>query len=133
MNNDQKIILFDGVCNLCSAFFSFVYLYEKNPVLRFGWIQSEEAKDLLKLHNLPVDKMDTIIFIEDDQSYIKSEAVIKISKYLKFPWCLLKTGVILPRFVRDSIYDFVARNRYNWFGKKDSCLIPTGDLKKRFI
>jgi predicted DCC family thiol-disulfide oxidoreductase YuxK len=130
---DKKIILFDGVCNLCSAFFRFVYLYDYKAVFHFAWIQSEAAEKLLEILNLPTEDFTTIVYLEDGQPYFKSDAFLKIVKHLKFPWPLFRVGIIFPRFIRDWIYDLVARNRYKWFGKKDQCIIPEGDLQDRFL
>ena len=129
----QKIILFDGVCNLCSAFLQFVYKYDGKAVFKFAWIQSKQGKDILHWLNLPTDEYKTIVYINGDNFYTKSSAFLQIIKYLKMPWPLLRIGYILPTFFRDWIYDFVAAYRYRIFGKKDRCLLPTGDLKSRFL
>ena len=130
---DKKIILFDGVCNLCSAFFNFVYLYDYKAVFHFAWIQSEAAGKILETLNLPTDDFKTIVFLENGRPYFKSDAFLRIVRYLRFPWPLLRIGIILPRPVRDWIYDLVAQNRYKWFGKKDQCLVPTGSMQDRFL
>jgi predicted DCC family thiol-disulfide oxidoreductase YuxK len=128
----KKVILFDGVCNLCSAFLSFIYLNDPRAKFTFAWLQSDEAKRLLS--DLPQvnQNIDSIIYIETNQIFYKSTAFLKIIRQLRFPWPLLWFGIIIPRPLRDWIYDIVARNRYRWFGKKEQCLVPDGDLKKRF-
>ena len=110
-------------------------MYRRDPgaKLSFAWIQSEPGKQILKQLNMPTEHYDTIVFMEEGQPSYKSAAFLKIIKHLKFPWPVLWIGVIIPRFIRDWIYDLVARNRYKIFGKKDQCLVPTGDLTKRFL
>ena len=130
---DKKIILFDGLCNLCSAFLNFVYQNDNKKVFHFSWIQSDVATEILEQTEILSDKPDSIIFIRNGISYFKSDAFLEIVLYLKLPWPLMRAGKILPRVFRDWIYDLVARNRYRWFGKKDQCMIPTGDLKDRFL
>ncbi|MBN1560663.1 DUF393 domain-containing protein [candidate division KSB1 bacterium] len=128
-----KIILFDGVCNLCSAFLQFVYKYDEKQVFKFAWIQSRRGKTLLQQLGMPTDDYKTIVYIEDGRPFIRSTAFLRIVKHLKMPWPLLQAGAILPKFMRDWLYDLVARYRYRIFGKKDACLLPTGDLKSRFL
>jgi predicted DCC family thiol-disulfide oxidoreductase YuxK len=130
---DKQIILFDGVCNLCNGFIIFVYKRDSKAKFNFAWIQSELGKQILEQLNMPTDEYDTIIYMENGEVYFKSTAFLKIVKHLKFPWPLLWIGVIIPRFLRNWIYDLVAQNRYKIFGKKEQCLPPTGDLKKRFL
>jgi len=129
---NNKIILFDGVCNLCSGFLYFVYRRDAGQLFKFAWIQEEQGKIILKRFDLPENKSDTIVLIDEGKPYTKSTAFLRIISHLKFPWPLMKIGYLLPRFIRDGIYDWVARNRYKWFGKKDACMIPTGTLSERF-
>jgi predicted DCC family thiol-disulfide oxidoreductase YuxK len=132
-NIKKKIILFDGVCNLCSAFLNFVYLNDPRAIFTLGWLQSPEASNLLE-NIKSVDKdIDSIIYIEQDRVYYKSSAALRVFRQLRFPWPILWLGVIIPKPVRDWIYDFVARNRYKWFGKREHCLIPSEDLRERFL
>lgn len=137
MNNNtiinKNIILFDGVCNLCSAFLNFVYLNNPKANFTFAWLQSSKARELLDSFNSLDKDIDSIIYIEQNRLYYKSSAAIRIFRQLRFPWPVLWLGIILPKPLRDWIYDFVARNRYKWFGKKDHCFIPSGDLTKRFL
>lgn len=133
IQENSKIILFDGVCNLCSAFLSFVYQRDKKSSFQFAWLQSQPGEEISQWLNLPADNYKTIIYIEEGIPYFKSTAFMKIVKYLKFPWPVLAVGFIVPKFIRDWAYDLIAENRYQWFGKKDRCMMPTGDLKKRFL
>ena len=129
----KYVILFDGVCNLCNGFMIFVYKRDPKAKFTFAWIQSEPGKQILEQLKMPTEHYDTIVYLEDGQPSYKSTAVLNIVRRLKFPWPALWIGVIIPRFIRHWIYDLVARNRYKIFGKKDQCLLPTGDLKKRFL
>ena len=133
VKNNERIILFDGVCNLCSAFLSFIYERDKKVSFKFAWIQSEHGEEISKWLNLPTNNYETMVYIENGNPYLRSSAFLRIVKFLKFPWAELSIGFIVPKFIRDWIYDRVASNRYKLFGKKDQCLIPTGDLKKRFL
>ena len=129
----KQIILFDGVCNLCSGFMHFVSKRDPEYRFKFAWLQDASASQLLKWLNQSDGEFKTIIYIEEGQVYYKSTAVLKIFSYLRFPWPILKTGYVLPLGFRDWIYDLIAATRYRWFGKKESCQLPDGDLKNRFL
>jgi predicted DCC family thiol-disulfide oxidoreductase YuxK len=133
LKEHNRIILFDGACNLCSGFMRFVYKYDSKKYFKFAWIQEEKGKEILEWLGLPTDEYATIILIKNGQAFYKSNAFLKIVRYLRFPWPVLNIGIIIPIFIRDWIYDMVARNRYRLFGKKDHCLVPTGDLLGRFF
>ncbi len=133
IKNHNNIILFDGVCNLCSAFLQFVYKFDHKGMYKFSWIQSEAGTDILEWLGMPTNDYKTIVYLEHEKAYLKSTAFLKIVRHLKYPWPLLQAGYVLPRFVRDWIYDVVAKYRYALFGKKEECLLPTGDLKSRFL
>lgn len=130
---NKRIILFDGVCNLCSGFMLFIYRRDPGGIFKFAWLQEKQGQEILDWLELPVENFETIIFIENGQPYFKSTAFLKIVRHLRFPWPVLMIGMILPRFIRDWIYDYIAAKRYRWFGRKDNCLLPTGDLLKRFL
>jgi len=130
---DGPIILFDGVCNLCSGFVQFVVPRDPGGTFRFASLQSDVGKELLGEHDLPTDELESIVLIEGEESYVKSSAVIRIATLLGGVYALLWPFQFLPRFVRDRAYDFVADNRYRWFGKKDQCMIPDGDVQSRFV
>ncbi|MBN1479163.1 DUF393 domain-containing protein [candidate division KSB1 bacterium] len=133
VSGHDKIILFDGVCNLCSAFLNFVYKFDDQAQFKFTWIQEERGTEILQWLGIPTENYKTIVYIENGRAFFKSTAFLKIVKYLKFPWPMLQAGSILPRRIRDWLYDIVAANRYRIFGKKDACLLPTGELKSRFL
>ncbi len=132
-SGDGPIILFDGVCNLCSGFVKFVVPRDPEGKFRFASLQSDIGTALLAKHDLPTDELESIVLIEGDESYVKSSAVIRIATLLGGIYALLWPFQFLPRFVRDRVYDFVADHRYEWFGKKDQCMIPDGDVQSRFV
>ncbi|MBN2426425.1 MAG: thiol-disulfide oxidoreductase DCC family protein [Calditrichaceae bacterium] len=127
------VVIFDGICNLCSGFMRFVYKRDKNERFKFAWIQSEQGKALLRRYGISKDKIDTIIYIDHNRVYTKSTAFLRIVKYLNYPWPLLQAGYLIPVYFRDKLYDWVAQNRYRWFGKKDSCIITNGEIGDRFL
>lgn len=130
----EKIILFDGVCNLCNGSVIFILQREKNPVFQFASIQSEAGKELLESCGLPKDYNQAVILIDNGRIYLGSTAALKIGQTLKFPWSFLSyAGFIIPRFIRDWAYTQIAVNRYQWFGKRDVCMLPTENLKTRFL
>ena len=129
---NKGIILFDGVCNLCNGFVQKVIAADKNDYFRFASLQSEAAKDLLKSYPEFKD-LKTIIYLENGRMFTRSTAALKISKHLNGVWPLLQTGYIFPKFFRDGIYNIIAKNRYTWFGKKDHCMIPSPELKSKFL
>ena len=129
-----RVILFDGICNLCNASVIFVLEYERKPVFQFASIQSEAGKELLKACGLPGDYSQAVILIENGTMYSSSTAALRIGQQLRFPWSSLSyMGFIVPRFARDWVYRQIAKHRYRWFGKRDVCMVPTGDLKARFL
>ena len=130
---DAAIILFDGVCNLCSGFVQFVVPRDPDGKYRFASLQSDVGRALLAEHDLPTDELESIVLIEDGESYVKSAAVIRIAAGLGGRYRLLSPFRHVPAPVRDRAYDFVADHRYRWFGKKDRCMMPSGDIESRFL
>ena len=130
----DKIILFDGVCNLCNSSINFVIKHDKNQVFKFASLQSNIGQRLLKERSIDTATVDSIVFIDIGSAYyIKSTAALEIAKHLDGGYSLFSKLLFLPVGFRDSVYDFVAKNRYKWYGKKDSCMIPTAELKSRFL
>ncbi len=130
---NKKIILFDGVCNLCNNSVVFIIKRDKKDVFRFAAIQSDAGEKLIKKHTIDTSKTDSIILIDNNSYSVKSSAALKIAKHLKGGYPLLYGFIILPAFFRNWVYDIIAKNRYKWFGKKDSCMIPTPELKSKFL
>ncbi|MEM6966214.1 MAG: thiol-disulfide oxidoreductase DCC family protein [Bacteroidota bacterium] len=133
ISKDHPILLFDGVCNLCNGFVQFVIERDPDGKFRFAALQSEEGKQLLKHFNLPVEDIFSVILIEDGQVYTRSTAALRMFKNMKGVYPMLYIFTIVPNTLRDTVYNFVARNRYRWFGQKDSCMIPTPELQRRFL
>lgn len=134
METDKKIILFDGVCNLCNGAIQFVIKRDKNDVFRYAALQSEIGQKLIHDRGIDTSKLDSIILIEPGVAYYaKSEAALEITKAFGGLWATLQIFQWVPTSLRDVIYDFVAKNRYRWFGKKDQCMIPTPELQAKFL
>jgi Uncharacterized protein conserved in bacteria len=134
MEENKKIILFDGVCNLCNGSVQFVIKRDKKDVFRYVAIQSEVGQQLIKDRRIDTSQVDSIILIEPGVAYFtKSDAALEIAGELGGLWKLTSVFKWIPKSIRDVIYDFVARNRYKWFGKQESCMIPTPELKAKFL
>ncbi|MBC7866074.1 MAG: thiol-disulfide oxidoreductase DCC family protein [Gloeobacteraceae cyanobacterium ES-bin-316] len=129
----QPVILFDGVCNLCNESVKFVVNHDKQGLFKFASLQSEKGQQLLKQYNLSVTEFNSFVLIQNNQAYIKSTAALMVAKQLSGVVKTLYVFRIIPTFLRDLFYNFIALNRNRWFGKKDSCMIPTADLKARFL
>jgi len=131
--SDKPIILFDGVCNLCNAMVNFIIRQDKKNVFLFAALQSNAGKKLLEQYKIDWKANDSFVIIENEKAYMKSNAALKL--YNKLPWYWKWTQVfwIVPRFIRDGVYNFIARKRYRWFGKKEKCMIPTGEMKQKFL
>ncbi|CAN5416177.1 DUF393 domain-containing protein [soil metagenome] len=131
--NDTSIILFDGVCNFCNSSVNKIIKHDKKNKFKFAALQSEIGKKILEEYNIDSSKIDSIILIENKKAYIKSTAILRISKQMGSLYPLAYSFIITPAFIRNIVYDFIAKNRYKWFGKKDSCMIPTAEVRSRFI
>jgi len=138
MNDEEirqgKIILFDGICNLCNGSVIFILKREKDPVFRFASIQSKAGKELLEWCQLSSDFNQAVVYIENGKVYLGSAAALKIGQNLIFPWSFLSSaGFVVPQLLRDWVYNQIAQHRYQWFGKKDVCMVPTESMKARFL
>lgn len=135
MKKAEKIILFDGVCNLCNGFVHFVIKREKSDVFKFAALQSDQAIELLAQYDLISTDMKSVILIDTgrNKAFTESSAVLHIFGNLKGLFPLLQLFFIIPKFIRDFVYQQIAVNRYRWFGKRNSCMIPTPELKKKFL
>lgn len=131
---DKKIILFDGVCNLCNSAIQFIIKQDKKDLFRFVALQSELGEKIINHMGVDFQKMDSIILYEPGVAYYyKSEAALKIASHLGSFYSLLTVFKILPTAFSNFIYDWIARNRYKWYGKKENCMIPTPELKSKFL
>ena len=131
---NKKIILFDGVCNLCNSAVLTIVKYDKNNDFIFASLQSKIGKEIINHLNIDVSKIDSIILFAPNNAYnIKSSAALKIMEDFGGLWNITKLGWLFPRIIRDWVYEYIAKNRYKWFGKKDSCMIPTPELNSKFL
>jgi len=130
---NKSIILFDGVCNLCNNAVQFIIKKDKKHHFLFTSLQSDAAQELLLHFKLKNSDFDSIILIQNNKVYQKSTAILQISRNLPSFWKLNYAFIIFPKFIRDFVYTIIANNRYKWFGKKDSCMVPTEELKARFL
>ena len=131
---DKKIVLFDGVCNLCNSAVTFIIEHDKKDVFRFASLQSEIGRKLVEERGMDPEELDSIVLIDPGVAYYrKSTAALEISSELSGGYSLLKNFLFIPESLRDGIYNFVANNRYKWYGKKESCMIPTPELKSKFL
>ena len=129
----HSIILFDGVCNLCNGAVNFVIKRDPRNVFKFTPLQEKQGVLLLKTHAVDTQKLDSIVLIENEKVYVKSSAALRIARKMSNLWPLFFVFLIIPSFIRDGVYDFIAKNRYKWFGKKEQCMIPTQGLREKFL
>jgi predicted DCC family thiol-disulfide oxidoreductase YuxK len=131
---NKKVILFDGVCNLCNNAVTIVIKFDRKNTFLFAAIQSENGKKIIDYLDIDTSKTDSVILYEPGVSYeIKSTAALNVMDGFGGIWRITKLAFIFPKVFRDFIYDYIARNRYKWFGKKDNCMIPTPALKAKFL
>jgi len=129
---NKPVIFFDGVCNLCNASVQFVIKHDKNDQFSFTAIQGELAKEVLPKFKIDPGQLNTILLLEEGKLYTKSSAALRIAKKLDGVWPLLYAFIVIPKLVRDWLYNIIAKNRYNWWGKEESCWVPTPTLKNKF-
>lgn len=131
---DKQIILFDGICNLCESSVQFIIKRDKNDVFRFVAIQSELGQKIINHIGIDISKTDSIIlYIPGKAYYYKAEAALQIAKKIKGFYALLGYFSFIPNAIKNTVYDYIAKNRYKWYGKKESCMIPTPELKAKFL
>lgn len=126
------VVIFDGVCNYCNSMVNFAIRNDKKSKLRFTTMQSETGSALRKQHNVP-DIADSLVFIDDNKAYTYASAALRICKYLDWPAKMLYALIIIPSFISNPVYKWIARNRYQWFGKKETCMIPAPGVRARFL
>lgn len=131
---DKKLILFDGVCNLCNTSVQYVIKHDKKNRFMFTALQSETGKKIIDHFNVDTNKVDSIILYTPGKGIVsKSTAALKVASKLGFPTNMLSVFLIVPAFIRNWVYNIVAKNRYKWYGKKDACMVPTPELKSKFL
>lgn len=129
----MNVLLFDGVCNLCNSTVQFILKRDKKKRFYFAALQSEKGQELLQKFGLPTQDFDTVVYVRGESFLTKSSAALYIMRDLGGFWQILFPLIVIPKFIRDAVYSWVARNRYRWFGRQESCMLPTPDLKSRFL
>lgn len=129
----QSVILFDGLCNLCNGAVQFTIERDKQNLFRFASLQSNYAVEKITPFNIASENLDSFILLENGKVYLRSTAALRVAKKLNGLWPLLYGFIIVPRFIRDTVYNYIAKNRYKWFGKQESCWVPTPELKSKFL
>jgi predicted DCC family thiol-disulfide oxidoreductase YuxK len=129
----QAVIFFDGVCNLCNGAIQFIIKRDKQETFRFSALQSNYAKEILPNYFSTTKQTDSIILLQNGKIYQQSTAALKIARRLSGLWPAVYIFIIVPKFIRDAVYHYIAKNRYRWFGKQESCWVPTPELKDKFL
>lgn len=133
MTEEKKLILFDGVCNLCNSSVNFIIDQDKHDVFRFASLQSGKGQEVMKQFGLPEGEYNSFLLLDNGKLYMRSTAALRVSKYLPGVWKILYAFIIVPKFIRDFVYDIIAKHRYKWFGQAESCRVPTPELKAKFV
>ena len=131
--DQHAVILFDGVCNFCNSSVQFVIKRDSKRYFRYAPLQSEFGQTQLKRYGLPLESFGSFILIEDDKAYTRSTAALRVARKLSGAWPVLYGCIVIPAFLRNMVYEFVAQNRYRWFGKRDACMIPTAEQRALFL
>lgn len=130
----KKLILFDGVCNLCNSSVQYVIKHDKKNQFMFTALQSDVGKEIITKYNIDTSKTDSILLYTPEKGVVsKSTAALKVAINLGFPQNIMGVFFIVPPFIRNWVYDYIAKNRYKWYGKQESCWIPTPELKSKFL
>lgn len=129
---EKPLLLFDGMCNLCTGSVQFIIKRDPTAKLSFAALQSKVGQHILEQFNLPQNELKSLVFYENGKVYTRSTGALRVAKHLSGLWPLLYVLMLFPRFIRDAVYDWVGRNRYRWFGKKTTCWMPTPELNSRF-
>lgn len=133
MREEKKIVLFDGICNLCSSTVQFIIRRDKKNQFLFASLQSTPASELLKKYRYAKSDLNSFILIDNNKVYTHSSAVLRVLKSLSSIWKVCYMFIIVPKFIRDSVYNYIAKRRYKWFGKKEECWVPSPELKEKFL
>jgi len=133
IQNDQPIVIFDGVCNFCNASVNFVMKHDRRGRFLFASSQSEAGASLLRKFGIDPTSVQSVYLVEGDRIWSKSSAVARVARGLALPWKLLAVTGIVPKFLADFVYDLIARNRYRWFGQSQECRLPTEAERARFL
>ena len=133
MKRDHAIVLFDGVCNLCTSTVQCILKRDPHGYFTFASLQSEVGRTLLEEHGLHPDALDTFVLVEGSRCFTRSDAALRVAQHLSGGWALLRVLSLIPKSIRDWGYTILAQNRYRWFGRKETCMIPSRDLLDRFL
>lgn len=131
--DDHAIILFDGVCNFCDASVNFVIQRDKRGYFRFAPLQEARGAEIARQYGIDPERLETFMLVENGRAYRKSGGALRVARRLGLPYSLAFALIAVPQFVRDFVYDWFARHRYGWFGKKDACMVPTAEVRERFL
>ena len=130
---ESPVVVFDGLCNLCNASVRFILRHEREPRLRFASLQSNAGRALLAGRGLAADEIDTFVLIEDGDHYTCSEGALRVARHLSAPWSLTVALRVVPRPIRDALYRIIALNRFKWFGRRETCMVPLPKFRGRFL
>lgn len=129
----ERVIVFDGICNWCNAWVNVTIDHDPDAKFKFGTLQSQPAQQLLKELCLPAKDFETFLLLEQNHVYTKSTAALRIVRDLSGFWPFFYLGIMIPRPLRDALYDYIARHRYEWMGKSKTCRVPTPTERGRFV
>jgi len=129
----SAIILFDGVCNFCNGSVNFIITHDAENYFKFAPMQSDVAQNLLEKHKIDKAATDSVILIEDETAYTHSTAALRVARKLDGAWSWFYVFVVVPKFIRDFFYKVFAKYRYRLFGKTEACMIPTPEIREKFI
>jgi predicted DCC family thiol-disulfide oxidoreductase YuxK len=129
----ERVIVFDGICHWCNAWVNFTLARDPHGKFKFGTLQSEPAQQILKDLRLPAEDFETFLLLEHGRVFTKSTAAMRILRHLPGLWPCLYLGIVIPRPLRDALYDYIARHRYQWMGKAETCRVPTSAERERFV
>lgn len=130
---NHPVILFDGICTFCNFWVNFAIKYDPKKRIKFAPFQSNAGQLLLSQHHIAIESINSVILIENGKVFTQSSAALRICKYLSGLWKIFYGLLIIPKFLRDFFYNIIARHRYRWFGKKESCMVPTPEVRERFL
>jgi predicted DCC family thiol-disulfide oxidoreductase YuxK len=133
MSLPERVLFFDGICHVCNDSVRFIYQRDPSANIRFAQLQSPLGREVLQRNDFKTGAYDSLLYIEGGEFYTHSAAVLRILPHLRFPWPLFGVLRIVPRPLRDAVYNWIARNRYAWFGQEQQCMLPTAELNQRFV
>lgn len=131
--NSKGVILFDGVCNFCNSSVNFIIRHDKKDYFRFTPLQSEIGMKISEKYNLDSGNLKSVILVDKGKIYTKTTAALRIAKQLSGAWPVLYVFIIIPAPIRDVVYNIIAKYRYKWWGERDACMIPTPEIRKKFL